>query len=84
MASDSEFAKEFQPRYDRLALNIEEYLSRFPEDQREEQKIRVQMLVVMTDQMFFHAIVQGVWQGSEDQLLRVITDLFCRGLGITD
>jgi AcrR family transcriptional regulator len=84
MASDAEFAKDFQPRYDRLAVEIEEYLSRFPEDEREDQKIRVQMLVMMTDQMFFHAIVQGVWDGAEEQLLRVVTDLFCRGLGIPE
>jgi AcrR family transcriptional regulator len=84
MASDPEFAKEFQPRYDRLAVEIDDYLSHLPEDQREDQKIRVQMLVVMTDQMFFHAIVQGVWDGPEDQLLRVVTDLFCRGLGIPE
>jgi AcrR family transcriptional regulator len=84
MASDPELAKEFQPRYDRLAVEIEEYLSRFPVEEREDQKIRVQMLVVMTDQIFFHTIVQRVWKGSEEQVLRVITDLFCRGLGITD
>ena len=82
MASDPEFAKEFQPRYDRLANQITEYLATFPARDRGDQKIRVQMLVVMLDQMFFHAFVQGVWAGSEKQLLRVATDVCCRALDI--
>jgi AcrR family transcriptional regulator len=82
MASDPAFAQEFQPRYDRLADEISEYLERFPLDDRADAKIRVQMLVVMLDQMFFHAFVQGVWSGGEDQLLRVATDICCKALDI--
>jgi AcrR family transcriptional regulator len=82
MASDPEFAKEFQPRYDRLADEIGEYLATIPPDDRTDAKIRVQMLVVMLDQMFFHAIVQGVWSGTEKQLLAVATDVCCKALSI--
>jgi AcrR family transcriptional regulator len=82
MASDVEFAQEFQPRYDRLAAEITDYLDQFPAAQREDEKIRVQMLVVMTDQMFFHTIVQGVWAGPEEQVRQVITDIMCQALGI--
>ncbi|MGO3146739.1 MAG: TetR/AcrR family transcriptional regulator [Leucobacter sp.] len=81
MASDPAFAKEFQPRYDRLALEIRGYLDQFPEKQREDEKIRVQMLVVMIDQMYFHAMVQSVWSGGGDQLRRVVTDILCKSLG---
>lgn len=82
MASDPSFAAEFQPRYDRLATEIEEYLSQFPAKQREDEKIRVQMLIVMTDQMFFHTLVQGVWSGPDEQVRRVIVDIMCRALRI--
>jgi hypothetical protein len=82
MASDPEFAKEFQPRYDRLADEISEYLQTLPAADRADEKVRIQMLVVMLDQMFFHAFVQGVWSGSEAQLLRVATDICCRALSI--
>ena len=82
MAGDRDFATEFQPRYDRLAAQITDYLDTFPAERREDEKIRVQMLVVMTDQMFFHALVQGVWNGPEEQVRQVITDIFCRALGI--
>lgn len=82
MASDPEFAKQFQPRYDQLAVEIGEYLATFPQKRREDEKIRIQMLIVMVDQMFFHALVQQVWSGPEEQLHRVITDIMCRSLGI--
>ena len=82
MASDPHFASEFQPRYDRLADEISEYLATVPADHRGDEKIRIQMLVVMLDQMFFHALVQKVWSGSEEQLLRVATDICCRALDI--
>lgn len=82
MAADAEFAREFQPRYDRLAEEIAEYLDGLPESRRADERIRIQMLVVMTDQMFFHSLVQGVWNGSEGQLIRVIADTMCRSLGI--
>lgn len=82
MASDPEFAKEFQPRYDRLSDEIRPYLATLPADERADAKIRVQMLVVMLDQMFFHALVQGVWRGGEDQLLRVAADICCKALDI--
>lgn len=82
MASDPEFAKEFQPRYDRLSDEISQFLATVPPGERADMKIRVQMLVVMLDQMFFHALVQGVWAGGEDQLLRVATDICCKALDI--
>lgn len=82
MASDPEFAKEFQPRYDRLADEISEFLATVPDDERHDVKIRVQMLAVMLDQMFFHALVQGVWTGGEDQLLRIATDICCKAMDI--
>jgi AcrR family transcriptional regulator len=82
MASEPEFAKDFQPRYDRLALEIDDYLQTFPKPQREAEKIRVQMLVVLADQMLFHSLVQEVWEGSIDRLLEVLTDIFCRSLDI--
>lgn len=84
MAADTDFAQEFQPRYDRLAEEIGEYLERFPDGHRNDERIRIQMLIVMTDQMFFHALVQGVWNGPQDQLIRVIADTICRSLGIED
>jgi AcrR family transcriptional regulator len=82
MASEPAFAKDFQPRYDRLATEIDDYLNTYPEADREAEKIRVQMLVVLADQMLFHALVQEVWEGSIDQLLDVLTDIFCRSLNI--
>jgi AcrR family transcriptional regulator len=82
MASDPEFAQEFQPRYDRLAEGISAYLDTLPAAEREDAKLRVQMLVVMLDQMFLHAVVQGQWTGPDEQLLRVATDLCCRALSI--
>lgn len=81
MAADPEFAREFQPRYDRLAVEINEYLETLPRERRADERIRIQMLIVMTDQMFFHSLVQGVWNGPQEQLIRVIADTMCRGLG---
>ncbi len=82
MASDPEFAKEFQPRYDRLSGEIASSSPRSRPTTAPDMKIRVQMLVVMLDQMFFHALVQGVWTGGEDQLLRVATDICCKALDL--
>jgi AcrR family transcriptional regulator len=84
MAADPEFAREFQPRYDRLAVEINEYLETLPSERRPEERIRIQMLIVMTDQMFFHSLVQGVWNGPQEQLIRVIADTMCRSLGFTE
>lgn len=82
MAGDIQFAKEFQPRYDALAQEIGEYLEKFPTGQRESEKIRIQMLVVLADQMYFHVVVQKVWNGSETQLMKVLTDIWCNSLEI--
>ncbi len=82
MAADREFAREFQPRYDRLAVEIRGYLDTLPAERRDDERIRIQMLIVMTDQMFFHSLVQGVWSGPQEQLIRVIADTMCRSLGI--
>jgi len=84
MASEPEFAKDFQPRYDRLAIEISEYLQTIPVAERDDAKIRVQMLVVMLDQMLFHVVVQQAWDGPPDQVLRVVTDICCKALDIKD
>jgi AcrR family transcriptional regulator len=82
MAADQEFSREFQPHIDRLTEEVSEYLERFPGERRTDERIRIQMLIVMTDQMFFHSLVQGVWSGPQDQLIRVIADTMCRSLGL--
>lgn len=84
MAVDQELSREFQPRFDLLAEELQEYLARFPEERRTDERLRIQMLIVMTDQMFFHALVQGVWSGPQDQLIRVIADSICRSLRLED
>jgi hypothetical protein len=81
MAVDQELSREFQPRFDLLTEELSEYLEGFPDERRTDERIRIQMLIVMTDQMFFHSLVQGVWSGPQDQLIRVIADTICRSLG---
>lgn len=82
MAVDQELSREFQPRFDLLTEELSEYLASFPDERRTDERIRIQMLIVMTDQMFFHSLVQGVWSGPQDQLIRVIADTICRSLGL--
>jgi AcrR family transcriptional regulator len=84
MAADQEFSREFHAQIDLLAQEVSEYLDRFPGEHRTDERVRIQMLIVMTDQMFFHSLVQGVWSGPQDQLIRVIADTICRSLGLED
>lgn len=82
MAREDSLAPQFQPRYDELAVQLEEYLDQFPPDRRVDERIRVQLLVVMIDQIFFHALVQGVWSGPEDQLTSVVIDIMVKALSV--
>jgi AcrR family transcriptional regulator len=84
MAADQESSREFQLQIDLLTEEVSEYLDRFAGERRTDERIRIQMLIVMTDQMFFHSLVQGVWSGPQDQLIRIIADTICRSLGLED
>ena len=84
MAADQESSREFQLQIDLVTEEVSEYLDRFAGERRTDERIRIQMLIVMTDQMFFHSLVQGVWSGPQDQLIRIIADTICRSLGLED
>ncbi len=83
MASDPDFARELQPRFDRLFAELAPYLATVPADHHVEVKARLQVLIAMLDQMFLQAWVQGAWTTDKDLLLATAADIWCSALDVT-
>ncbi|WAP60407.1 TetR/AcrR family transcriptional regulator [Streptomyces sp. S465] len=82
MASDLEVAARWKDQLDQLAGELDEYLAGFPEDRREGQRLRVELLMVQLDQLCFRAIVQKVFVIEREALLDVVTGLWVDALGL--
>lgn len=82
MASDPEFAKELQPRFDRLLEQVGGYIETVPVEDRPRRRAQLQMLMAMLDQTFLHAWVQQAWTIDKEQLLEAATDIWCSSLDV--
>ncbi|QZS56882.1 TetR/AcrR family transcriptional regulator [Rhodococcus opacus] len=76
MASDLDVAARWKCQLDELAGELDEYLAPFPEERREKQRLRVELLMVQLDQLCFRAIVQKVLVMEREVLLDVVASLW--------
>jgi AcrR family transcriptional regulator len=84
MASDPDVAALWKGQLDQLAGELHGYLEHLPEDRRENQQLRVQLLMVQLDQLCFRAIVQKVFVIDRAALLDLVTGIWVDCLGLTD
>ncbi|MFD5247751.1 TetR/AcrR family transcriptional regulator [Amycolatopsis sp. NPDC058340] len=84
MASDLEVATRWKDQLDQLAGELGGYLATIPEERREQQRLRVELLMVQLDQLCFRAIVQKVFAIEREALLDVVTGLWVDALGLED
>ncbi|MGW5647046.1 TetR/AcrR family transcriptional regulator [Saccharopolyspora sp. NPDC003752] len=84
MASDLEVATRWKDQLDQLAGELGEYLATIPEERRDQQRLRVELLMVQLDQLCFRAIVQKVFVIEREALLDVVTGLWVDALGLAD
>jgi AcrR family transcriptional regulator len=80
MAIDLEVAARWKTALDGLATELHPYLDNVPAEQREDVRLRVQLLVAQLDQACFRYIVQGVFVIDRGHLLDLLTDIWCATL----
>jgi AcrR family transcriptional regulator len=84
MAIDPDVAALWKYELDMLADELHEYLDRFPEEQREQRRLRVQLLMVQLDQLCFRVIVQKVFPLDRSTLVDLVTGLWADCLGLVE
>lgn len=82
MAIDLEVAARWKDQLDQLAGELHDYLGQFVEGEREERRLRVQLMVMQLDQLCFRAIVQKVFVIEREALLDLVCDLWIDALGL--
>ncbi|HZZ50728.1 MAG TPA: TetR/AcrR family transcriptional regulator [Pseudonocardia sp.] len=83
-ASDPRIAAGWKGMFDQLARELEQYLGATAPPDRETARTRIQFLVVQLDQICFRWRVQRVFHTDGDQLLELLTDMWCSVLHITE
>jgi AcrR family transcriptional regulator len=83
-ASDPRIAAGWKGMFDQLAQELEEYLGALAPRDRETARTRIQFLVVQLDQICFRWRVQRVFHTDGEQLLDLLTDMWCSVLRITE
>ncbi|GAA5156513.1 hypothetical protein GCM10023321_32330 [Pseudonocardia eucalypti] len=81
-ASDPRIAAGWKGMYDQFADELEQYLGALAAPERETARTRIQFLVVQLDQICFRWRVQRVLDAETDQLLDLLTDMWCSVLRI--
>jgi AcrR family transcriptional regulator len=81
-ASDPRIAAGWKAMFDQLSQELEEYLNALAPEERETGRTRIQFLVVQLDQICFRWRVQRVFEADNEQLLDLLTDMWCSVLGI--
>jgi len=81
-AIEPEIAGRWKSNLDELANELHTYLDTFPADQREDIRLKIQLLVVQLDQACFRSTVQRVFVIDRDHLLDILTDIWCATLRI--
>lgn len=84
MAIDPDVAALWKRELDLLADELHEYLEHFPQEQREERRLRVQLMMVQLDQLCFRVIVQKVFPLDRAALLDLVTGLWADSLGLVE
>jgi len=82
-ASDPRIAAGWKAMFDQLSQELEEYLGALASEDREIARTRIQFLVVQLDQICFRWRVQRVFDADNEQLLDLLTDMWCSVLRIT-
>lgn len=82
-ASDPRIAAGWKGMFDQLAQELEQYLGALEPKDQGAARTRIQFLVVQLDQICFRWRVQRVFSTDGDQLLELLTDMWCAVLRIT-
>lgn len=82
MATDLQVAERWKMQIDELGGQLSEYLETFAPEERDERRERVELLMVMLDQVCFRALVQGVMDVSRPALLDLVTGVWVDALGL--
>jgi AcrR family transcriptional regulator len=75
-ATDLVVAQQANIQFERLADQMTDYLSRIPKDQRDDARLRIQLLIIQLDQIAFRMLVQHIGEGNREHLLDVLADIW--------